>query len=57
MATRGHHSDGTDVAMQRGEHVLVTLHGDLGPWRERIYVVSELAPYLSAICAPGRGGT
>lgn len=44
MATRGHHSDYDSAATQRCERVLVTLLGDLGPWRERIYLVGGLAP-------------
>ncbi|CAN5909495.1 hypothetical protein BH23ACT10_BH23ACT10_20760 [soil metagenome] len=44
MATRGHHSDYDTAATDRCERVLVTLLGDLGPWRERIYLVGGLAP-------------
>lgn len=44
MATRGHYSDYDTAATQRCERVLVTLLGDLGPWRERIYLAGGLAP-------------
>jgi hypothetical protein len=44
MDPRGHHSDYDDAATDRCERALVTLLGDLGPWRERIYLVGGLAP-------------
>ncbi len=44
MPTRGHHDDYDQAATQRCERALVTLLGDLGPWRERIYLVGGLAP-------------
>jgi hypothetical protein len=40
MTTRGHHSDYDSAVTQRCERVL----GDLGPCRERIYLVGGLAP-------------
>lgn len=44
MTSRGHHTDYDQAATARCERVLVTLLGDLGPWRERIYLVGGLAP-------------
>ncbi len=44
MTARGHHSDHDQAATLRCERTLVTLLGDLGPWRERIYLVGGLAP-------------
>jgi hypothetical protein len=39
------HSSGYDsVTTARCERALVTLLGDLGPWRERVYLVGGLAP-------------
>jgi hypothetical protein len=37
-------SDYTREATERCERVLVTLLGDVGPWREKIYLVGGLAP-------------
>jgi hypothetical protein len=42
--SRAHQSDYDEEATMRCERVLVTLLGDLGPWRERIYLAGGLAP-------------
>jgi hypothetical protein len=42
--SRGHFTDYDDATTARCERALVTLLGDLGPWRERIYLVGGLAP-------------
>jgi predicted nucleotidyltransferase len=48
LSQRGHHSDYDPETTSRCERVLVTLLGDLGPWRERIYLAGGLAPrYLA----------
>lgn len=44
MNARGHHSEYDEAATVRCERALVTLLGDLGSWRERIYLVGGLAP-------------
>lgn len=44
MSNRGHHSDYDDETTARCERVLLTLLGNLGPWRDRIYLVGGLAP-------------
>jgi hypothetical protein len=44
LSRRDHHSDYDEVATTRCERVLITLLGDLGPWRERIYLAGGLAP-------------
>ncbi len=44
MSRRGHHSDYNDEATLRCERVLITLLGDLGPWKDRIYLAGGLAP-------------
>jgi hypothetical protein len=44
MIPRGHYSSYDDAATERCERVLLTLLGDLGPWRERIYLAGGLAP-------------
>lgn len=44
MTGRAHHSDYDDETTARCERVLLTLLGDLGPWRERIYLAGGLAP-------------
>lgn len=41
---RSHHNDYDQAATTRCERTLVTLLGDLGPWRERIYLAGGLAP-------------
>jgi hypothetical protein len=41
---RAHHTDYNEQATRRCERALVTLLGDLGPWRERIYLAGGLAP-------------
>jgi hypothetical protein len=42
--SRAHFSDYDETTTARCERALVTLLGDLGPWRERIYLVGGLAP-------------
>lgn len=42
--SRDHASDYDSVTTARCERALVTLLGDLGPWRERVYLVGGLAP-------------
>lgn len=44
MTRRGHYTDYSQQGTLRCERVLVTLLGDLGPWRERIYLAGGLAP-------------
>jgi hypothetical protein len=44
LSRREHHSDYDQEATTRCERVLITLLGDLGPWRERIYLAGGLAP-------------
>ena len=44
MSKRDHHSDYDEETTARCERALVTLLGDLGPWRERIYLAGGLAP-------------
>ncbi len=44
MSGREHHSDYDEETTARCERALITLLGDLGPWRERIYLVGGLAP-------------
>jgi Nucleotidyl transferase AbiEii toxin, Type IV TA system len=42
--SRDHFTDYDEATAARCERALVTLLGDLGPWRERIYLVGGLAP-------------
>lgn len=42
--SRGHQDDYRQKVTDRCERALLTLLGDLGPWRERIYLVGGLAP-------------
>lgn len=42
--SREHHTDYDEETTARCERALVTLLGDLGPWRERIYLAGGLAP-------------
>jgi hypothetical protein len=52
--SREHFTDYDEAASARCERALVTLLGDLGPWRERIYLVGGLAPrYLVGQLAEG----
>lgn len=44
MSQREHHTDYDEETTARCERALVTLLGDLGPWRERIYLAGGLAP-------------
>lgn len=44
MSQRGHHTDYDEQTTIRCERVLLTLLGDLGPWRERVYLAGGLAP-------------
>lgn len=41
---RKHFSDYEEATTVRCERALVTLLGDVGPWRERIYLAGGLAP-------------
>lgn len=41
---RAHRTDYDATATDRCERVLLTLLGDLGPWRERVYLAGGLAP-------------
>jgi hypothetical protein len=48
LSSRKHYSDYDEKTTARCERVLLTLLGDLGPWRERIYLAGGLAPrYLT----------
>jgi hypothetical protein len=42
--SREHHTDYDTVTTGRCERALVTLLGDLGPWRERVYLAGGPAP-------------
>lgn len=44
MNLRGHYSDYDQETTRRCERALVTLLGDLGPWRERVYLAGGLVP-------------
>lgn len=44
MTRRDHSSDYGSEVTQRCERTLLTLLGDLGPWRERVYLAGGLAP-------------
>jgi hypothetical protein len=44
LSSRAHHTDYDEETTALCERVLVTLLGDLGPWRERIYLAGGLAP-------------
>jgi hypothetical protein len=44
LSSRGHHTNYDDDVTTRCERALITLLGDLGPWRERIYLAGGLAP-------------
>lgn len=44
MSGRAHHTDYSEETTALCERVLATLLGDLGPWRERIYLAGGLAP-------------
>ncbi len=57
MSSREHYTDYDEETTARCERALVTLLGDLGPWRERIYLVGGLAPkYLVGQLPPGARG-
>lgn len=46
--SRTHYTDYNDETTARCERALLTLLGDVGPWRERIYLAGGLAPrYLT----------
>lgn len=52
-----HHSDYDEETTARCEGALITLLGDLGPWRERIYLAGGLAPrYLVGRLPEGAQG-
>jgi hypothetical protein len=42
--SKEHHSDYDEATTARCERALVTLLGDLGPWRDRVYLAGGLAP-------------
>jgi hypothetical protein len=44
LSRREHHTDYDEATTSRCERALVTLLGDLGPWRERVYLAGGLAP-------------
>ena len=44
MSNRAHFTDYDEDTTARCERTLLTLLGNLGPWRERIYLVGGLAP-------------
>lgn len=44
MSRREHHTNYDDATTSRCERALVTLLGDFGPWRERVYLAGGLAP-------------
>ena len=44
MQPRGHHRDYDEETTACCERALVTLLGDVGPWRERLYLAGGLAP-------------
>jgi hypothetical protein len=44
LSGRQYYTDYDEAATRRCERVLVTLLGDIGPWRERIYLAGGLAP-------------
>lgn len=44
MSPRDHRTQYDEATTARCERVLLTLLGDLGPWRERIYLAGGLAP-------------
>jgi hypothetical protein len=52
--SRQHHSAYDEQTTARCERALLTLLGDVGPWRERIYLAGGLAPrYLTGHLPPG----
>jgi hypothetical protein len=61
LSRREHRTDYDEETTARCERALLTLLGDLGPWRERIYLAGGLAPrYLIGQLpegAPGHVGT
>jgi len=57
LSRREHRSDYDEETTARCERALVTLLGDLGPWRERIYLAGGLAPrYLVGELPEGTRG-
>ena len=57
MTGRSHYTDYDEPTTARCERVLVTLLGDVGPWRERIYLAGGLAPrYLVGRLPEGARG-
>lgn len=54
---RAHYSDYDEETTARCERALLTLVGDLGPWRERVYLAGGLAPrYLVGQLPAGARG-
>ena len=57
MSGRAHHTDYDEETTARCERALLTLLGDLGPWRERIYLAGGLVPrYLVGRLPEGARG-
>lgn len=55
--SRTHFSDYDQETTERCERALLTLLGDIGPWRERIYLAGGLAPrYLTGTLPEGARG-
>ncbi|MGH7777413.1 MAG: hypothetical protein ACREPI_09580 [Candidatus Dormibacterales bacterium] len=55
--SRAHYTDYNEEATMRCERALFTLLGDLGPWRERVYLAGGLAPrYLVGQLPEGARG-
>ena len=42
--SKRHHSDYDEITTARCERALVTLLGNIGPWRQRVYLAGGLAP-------------
>ena len=53
MSPLDHYTGYDDVTTGRCERALLTLLGDLGPWRERIFLAGGLAPRYLVNQAPG----
>ena len=53
--SRSHFTDYDAAVTERCERALLTLLGDLGPWRERIYLAGGLAPRYLVGATPASG--